>query len=606
MSPISKFPLERESVPTKPQGDRAWVAALRDLPLQLTGLRTLQRLYRQIPADLGSAAFLDAAIALLNIEYDMPAGGIDHVPRHDPVVVVANHPSGMAEGIVLAKLLLQIRPDVKFLANHQLKLIPELAHLFLGIKLDTDGVQENIIPLRSAIRWVRKGGLLAVFPAGEVAHRSGPWLRITESPWLPGTAKIIRATGAAVVPVHINARNSELFHWAGLAHSRLRTLLLPRELLQQRGKCMAIRFGTLINAAELHKVGNDGDLARYLQSKTMSLGREQIAIERKPVFPAPRQQPLLTANSINAFTDSKLQSEIMALPPVQLLAEIGSLKTYYASASQAPRLLQEIGRLRELTFRAVGEGTGHDIDLDIHDAYYTHLFVWDETNRTLVGAYRMGLSDLILSRYGLKGLYTHSLFKFSRKFLNCIQPSIELGRSFIRDEYQRNFTPLLLLWKGIGTFVARNPRYRYLFGPVSISSDYSDLSRQLLVHFLEHHYFDRDLARQVKARCPFKNGSTTPWRRQDFTILDTIEKVSEVVAQLEPDGKGMPVLLRQYLKLGGTLLGFNIDHNFNDALDGLIVVDLLKTHNQTLQKCMGIAGWNGYLAYHRARVTHAS
>ena len=293
---------------------------------------------------------------------------------------------------------------------------------------------------------------------------------------------------------------------------------------------------------------------------------------------------------------SLLQAETAALPAQQLLVRTGTFSVYYASASQIPRCLQEIGRLREVAFRQVGEGTGRPTDVDLFDAYYVHVFVWDHETGMIVGAYRLGLVDEILARYGKRGLYTHSLFKYADRALQALNPAIELGRSFVRAEYQRSFSPLLLLWRGIGEFVVRHPRYATLFGAVSISNEYAPASRRLMVDYLSANNLERTLARHIKPRRPFLDGATID--SAQMAALRDIEDVSRMVKTIERDGKGVPILLKQYLKLGGQVLAFNTDQKFSNALDGLIMVDLRASEPRVLARYLGQRGASSFLAHH--------
>ncbi len=293
-----------------------------------------------------------------------------------------------------------------------------------------------------------------------------------------------------------------------------------------------------------------------------------------------------------------LKAEVESLPEEQRLVASGRFLVQYARAAQIPWCLQEIGRLRELTFRAAGEGTGKSSDIDLFDSYYLHLFVWDRTAEAIVGAYRMGLADEIVARYGRRGLYTQSLFRYGPRLLQVLNPAIELGRSFVRAEYQRSFSALMLLWRGIGRFVLRAPRYAVLFGPVSISGSYAPLSRQLIVDFLRTHSIEAGLSRYVKPRRPFRPGRLPPWEEAGFGSPNDIEDLSRAIAGIEHDGKGVPILLRHYLKLGGRLLGFNTDNRFSDALDGLIMVDLRGSDPRTLARHMGEEGAATFLAFH--------
>jgi putative hemolysin len=256
--------------------------------------------------------------------------------------------------------------------------------------------------------------------------------------------------------------------------------------------------------------------------------------------------------------------------------------------------VREIGRLRELTYRATGEGTGKSIDLDAFDQWYQHLFVWDVATQQVVGAYRLGPTDQILGQRGPGGLYTTTLFNFKRELLSRLNPALELGRAFVRSEFQKNYAPLLLLWKGIAQFVCRNPRYKTLFGPVSISNDYQQASRQLMVEFLRSHHLATGLTEMARARNPFRrHGSCGDSRRLDAADLD------EVIAEIEPDRKGVPVLLRQYLKLGAQFISFNVDAAFGHSVDALMLVDLTRTDPRILSRYMGRAEAARFFDVHR-------
>jgi hypothetical protein len=299
-----------------------------------------------------------------------------------------------------------------------------------------------------------------------------------------------------------------------------------------------------------------------------------------------------------AVSTSLLKAELASLPAGQQLVTSGQFQVYYGHAEQLPSCLHEIGRLRELTFRAAGEGTGKASDVDPFDDYYLHLFVWDERAETIVGAYRMGLADQIVARYGKHGLYTHSLFRYADRVLQAMNPAVELGRSFVRAEYQRSFAPLMLLWRGIGQFIVEHPQYAILFGAVSISNDYEPASRRLMVDFLSANNIEETLARHVKPRRPFRSSAEAAYDRAEFAALSDIEDVSRLVKQIERDSKGVPILLKQYLKLGGRLLAFSADEQFNDALDGLIMVDLRASDPRVLARYMGEEGAAKFLGCH--------
>lgn len=565
---------------------------LESLLEKASGLDKLQRIYDRLPRGLTPVEFLDQGLALLGVQPALADDEAAHVPRSGGAVVVANHPFGVLDGCVLARVLLALRPDVRILANGLLGRVPELSPLFIGVDPfgGANAARRNLLPLREAIRWVDGGGLLLVFPAGEVAHLQPRMRAITDPEWNPAVARIVARTGAPVVPAYIPGRNSAGFQLAGLVHPRLRTALLPREACNKpRGKVL-VRMGHPLSPERTAGLPNH-DLLALLRLRCYALAERPASLsasqttELEPV--APPQDP------------AALASEVATLPASARLADSGPLVVYCARARRIPHLLQEIGRLREITFRATGEGTGKSRDLDLFDNYYLHLFIWNEAAQELVGAYRLGQADRILARYGRRGLYTQSLFRFGRRLLDELNPALELGRSFIRPEYQRSYAPLLLLWKGIGAYVATHPRYRVLFGPVSISAEYQTASRQLLVDFLSANNRLPELARMVRPRRRFKG--LARHRRVELTPPESPEQVSKLLEHMEQDGKGMPVLLRQYLKLGGRILGFNVDPDFANALDGLIMVDLTRTEPKVLARYMGAEGLLRFQAYHASQ-----
>lgn len=304
---------------------------------------------------------------------------------------------------------------------------------------------------------------------------------------------------------------------------------------------------------------------------------------------------------IQSIPVSMLALEISLLPSNQKLVENGDMQVFYATEYQIPWMMQEIGRIREISFRNVGEGTGNDIDIDRYDTHYIQLFIRNKKKKELVGGYRLGLSDEITDKFGVEGLYSYSLFKFDRSFLKKLPPAIELGRSFVRLEYQRSFMPLMMLWKGIAKFVYRYPKYCILFGPVSISNNYCSASQRLLIKFLRKDIFAASLSKQIKARNPYKIKKMKYITIPNINNM-TIDNLSILISSLEEDEKGVPVLIRQYIKLGGKMLGFNVDAKFADCIDGLILVDLRKSDVVALAKYMGKEQVQNYLQYHQDSV----
>lgn len=567
----------------------------------LSGLGRCQRLYERVAADCPAAEFARRALELLQVDCELDPRMQSRIPANGACVLIANHPFGGVEGLVLLDLLARIRPDFKLMANHLLARIPQLRERLICVDpFDGDSAaRTNIAPLRQSLNWLAEGGLLVIFPAGEVSSWQADRREVSDPPWSATLARIVRRSKAPVLPVYFPGENGALFQWAGRIHPRLRTLLLPRMLLNKRGCRIAPHVGQPIPARRLAQFDSGRELNDYLRLRTYALG---LKAEAGSAGHSPQQSG---APLIEALPRRSLCAEVATLRRHSLLLASGEFEVLLAEGEEAPHLLTEIGRLREQTFRQVGEGTGRSVDLDRFDADYSHLMVWNRERRELVGAYRIGRVDRLLAARGRGGLYTSTLFDFKPQLLRHLHGALELGRSFVHPAYQRSFAPLLLLWKGIGAYLVRNPQYRYLFGSVSISGDYRPASRRLMTSTLAHHYRLDDLAPLVAARLPVTlappriAGCTDPGSRQ---LLHDMEEVSALVADLEADGKGIPVLLRHYLGLGGRFLAFNLDPAFGGVIDGLVLVDLQQAPAKQLRRYLG---FEGYAAYQRYWQSHA-
>jgi len=558
------------------------------------GLHDVRRVYDAIPPGLSGAEVMRWALDHLGVGVDADAADLERIPATGPTLVVCNHPFGAIEGIALAAVLASRRADVRILANFLLARMPEIRDLFIAVDPfgRSDSVRANLRGMREAAAWLRGGGLLATFPAGEVASLDLRERRVSDPAWSPMIARLARQAGCPVVPAYFSGRNGAWFQIAGLVHPLLRTALLPRQMLNKRGATLELRVGNPVAASRLAALAGDEERIAYLRDRTEILAaREAASPGRAPV--QPRRTPSVAEPLIAPVPPERLAAEVAALPREAHVAEGEGLDVYLADAARIPETLREIGRLREVTFRAVGEGTGREVDLDRFDPHYLHLFVWNRASREVVGAYRLGCTDDLIARFGPSGLYTSSLFEYRPKLFESLGPALEMGRSFIRPEYQRSYTGLLLLWKGIGAFVCRHPRYTTLFGPVSISAEYRSASQRLMVAFLSQNRFVHEWSRWVRPRSPFVDERGRSGVRA--STLATLEDVSEFIREIEADQRGIPILLKQYLKLGGRLLGFNVDPDFSNVLDVLLLVDLRRTDPKILSRYMGREQARGFL-----------
>ncbi|HEV2269429.1 MAG TPA: GNAT family N-acyltransferase [Steroidobacteraceae bacterium] len=583
----------RLRIPVSDTPTRLRRLALRVLP----ALARLHRIRDEVRCLGDPFEVAEYALRELRVEVQLGAADLDRIPGEGGVVITANHPFGGLDGLLAIAAIGRRRQDLRILANAELARIAELRALIIPVDPfgGAKAARANVAGMRRALRWAQGGGALLVFPAGEVSHLRLRSASITDPPWSATAARLVRLAGVPVVPLYIAGANSVLFQIAGLVHPRLRTLLLPAELANKSGTRVHARIGAAIAPARYRQIDSDPHLAAYLRLRTYGLKADTEQSLAQPAAGGRAAEPVAAQ-----VEPERVAREIEALPTTSLLASAGNLRVHLAAAKDIPWTLQEVGRLRELTFRAVGEGTGRGADVDLFDDYYEHLVLWDADLRRIAGGYRLGRTDVICRRFGRRGLYTSTLFDYGDLFLGLLGPALELGRSFVRVEYQRSFAALMLLWKGIAEYVARNPRYCRLIGPVSISNDYQPLSRELQVAFLRDRLLDPLTAslrpkRAFRGRLSLRSVGLEPRWPAD------IDQLSSLVAGLEPDGKGAPVLLRQYLRLGGRVLGFSIDPDFGNALDCLILVDLRKTEPRVLRKYMSESAWARFQQKHRGR-----
>jgi putative hemolysin len=635
-------PFQIDILPEAPLSRAAFTVA-RPLLERVLALDAYRALYGKVQKSL-EGPFESRALNALRIDAQISFEELDHIPRSGPVIVAANHPHGIVDGLVLMSALRRVRPDVRVLTNQLLMRIPELRDccLFVDPFDGPDAEARNRAGLRAAHLWLRGGGALIVFPAGEVAHAPADDGQRADSKWKPAMSRLALATGAAVIPAFIGGRNSQAFYAAGRLHPALRTLLLPRELLKKRGSTIGVRLGAALSPA-----GWANDAAAFSSVVRSAVDQLAMKVRLKPdttETPAPSAKatsvvsgfsrtdlhhPSAEPDAASVMADfsrtdlhhppaepdaasvvsgfsrtDPVSSEIAALASDCRLLESGPFQVFCARAEQIPAALREIGRLRAITFRAVGEGSDSELDLDRFDARYQHLFSWDNDKQQIVGAYRIGQTDQIVANSGVDGLYTRTLFRYDERLIERMPaPALELGRSFVRAEYQKNYNALLLLWKGIGRFVARHPEYRLLFGPVSISARYSDASHRLLMSFLRQNHFAPEFGELVAA-LHTPRVTTAPAGR--MSVPRSLDEVNSLIERVEADGKGMPVLLRQYLKLNARLIGFNVDPAFSQTLDALMLVDLTTVDLPILNRYIGRGDATLFLAYHDASRTSAA
>lgn len=560
------------------------------LAQSMLGINKINRLYSEASGKEG-IDFARAVLDQLGIVAETDAGRLGFIPEKGPFVLVSNHPHGALDGLLLMVLVARIRPDVKFLGNFLLTKIDTLNEFFLPVDPFDAKNGRNISGVRRAVEHLKSGRPLVVFPAGEVSTYRKGFSKIEDKPWSRSVSKLILRAGVPVIPAYIEGCNSLIFHLLGKIHPMLRTVRLPLELTNKKGRSVAVAFGSAVPAKLLKEIGSAESVSDFLRANVYCLrsvltdtaaATEELEAVRRATVSRLGFRKKRKAGGGKSVADELaepvdpllLRRELDALTGERMLTRVGNMCLFCAPTSVIPLTMKEIARLREVTFRAVGEGTQLETDSDEYDDLYEHLFVWDAEKQAIAGAYRIGFGDVLLDNRGFEGFYTYTLFEFSRRLNDVLRQSIELGRSFVVPGYQRRSQTLLLLWRGILHVLLRHPSYRYLMGPVSMSGGYAMAAKWLLIDYIKANHWNAELARYVVPR----NGVGALGRpavdEEMIRRVVSTDEIDKLIRDVEPSGQGMPVLMKKYLQLGGRVMGFNIDPLFNDALDAMLILDL--------------------------------
>jgi putative hemolysin len=520
---------------------------------------------------------INSALDELDISYEIQPDQYQNIPETGPCIIVSNHPYGGIDALMLMKLLFARRPDFKVMANFLLQRIEPFRDYLLPVNpFETKkNVRSSLAGIKETITYLNEGHCILIFPAGEVSSFQTGSNQIMDKEWQLSAIKLIKKASVPIIPVYCQGTNSVWFHLLGKIHPILRTAKLPSEFLKTKNKSIRIVIGKPISVKDQLAFTDMEKFGRYLRARTYTLSSD---IQVKPFFAKFRKKRLKKPVPVEeGISNTSLVNEIERL---RISTELFSLKNYsvfFIPASDGGIIIRELGRLREITFRAAGEGTNRATDIDEYDLYFYHLVVWDNSAQKIVGAYRIGKGDEIISMFGLKGFYINSLFKISLSFTKYLEKSLELGRSFIVEDYQKKPLSLFLLWKGLITVLVRNSDYRYLIGPVSISNDFSMFSKALMVEFISRKYADPELNHYIRPRNKFvikpflKKLTGTLIENSD----DGIHKIEKLITSID-NGKRIPVLFKRYIELNARILEFNTDPDFNNCLDGLMLLDVTK------------------------------
>ena len=532
--------------------------------------------------------FLNGVLDDCNIKFEVPEEDLKRIPKDGVFITVSNHPLGGIDGVLLLKLLIEKRADYKIIANFLLHRIEPLKPYVMPVNpFETrKDAKSSVAGIKSALLHLKEGKPLGIFPAGEVSTYKDGKLKV-DKPWEEGAVRLIKKAQVPVIPIYFHAKNSRLFYILSKISDTLRTAKLPSEVISQDGKVIKVRIGKPIAVADQNEFKDIPAFSEFLRRKTYMLANpfekahRLISTEKIKLKKSPKK--IASQRNVSSFI-----KEINALRAKECrLLESKNYEVFFAKPKDIPNVLHEIGRLREVTFRGVGEGTNKAIDLDKYDKYYHHLILWDREANCLAGAYRMGLGREIYNKYGINGFYIQTLFRVEPELHQMMENTIEMGRAFIIDEYQQKPMPLFLLWKGIVHVTLRYPEYKYLMGGVSISNQFSDFSKSLMIEFMKSHYYDPYIAQYIYPKKEYKVKLKDD--DKDFVFDATkadMQKFDKIIDEIEPGALRIPVLIKKYVKQNARLVAFNVDPKFNNAVDGLMYIKVSDIPESTVKPVM--------------------
>lgn len=559
--------------------DNIFTSGLASVAMSVLGFNKINRLYSP-SADLKDQPFTAHMLNIYGITYDDNASELAAIPKEGGFIIVCNHPFGAIEGIILYDAISKIRPDFKVMANFILSYIPNLKNAFIPVNPFAENPEwgSSVGGIKAAMQHLAQGNGLGIFPAGEVSRYNGHDYP-EDIEWSVTISKLVKKTGLPVIPVYFDGTNSKAFYRRAKIHSMLGTAMLPRELLNKRNMHITMKVGKPIVPSDLEAFDDYKKLAAYLRARSYALE----ANINKEIKSSNTRQELLPP----PLKSYMMVNELNKIRKKSYLFTCAQYECFFADYEDIPNLMYELGRRREEAFRAIGEGSGKKLDTDKYDTYYKHLILWDKEENRLVGGYRLGMGEDIVRQKGINGFYVSSLFKLKEQFKDVLSKSIELGRSFVTVDYQKDILPLMLLLKGLMVVAYRYADVKYFIGPVSISNWYPKFYKSLMVRYISNEFSCDELKGMVEARTPFQ----MDFLKADADILlenntSSVERFDRYMMKLSNGDYRLPTLFKKYLKMQSKFLCFNIDPDFNDALDGLLLLEFKNIPESELRMLM--------------------
>jgi putative hemolysin len=562
--------------------------------MSIAKINEVNKLYDKLK-DKEGKDFFDSFVRERNLSYIAFEEDLAKIPKTGPFILVSNHPLGAIDGILMCKILSEVRPDFKVMGNFLLEKIKPMEPYVISVNpFETrKDAYSSSSGMRGTLKHLQNGGCVGIFPAGEVSNKNNSYGEILDREWEKPALKLIKMAKVPVVPMYFHAKNSRLFYQLAKLHPSLQTMMLPAEMMNEREKPIRIRIGKPIAVKAMDDMETTEELGEFLKRKVYMMKsyyekRKSLAqsINLKNLslkFPLLKEENIVQ-NIIDETPKEDILNDISKLKGTdKMFFSNGNYEVYFTSYEEIPSIMREIGRQRELTFRAVGEGSNLPFDLDEYDKHYHHLFLWDSAEEKLVGAYRMALGKEVMKKSGIKGFYTSSLFEFEQDIHPFFKKVIEMGRAYIREEYQQKPLPLFLLWRGIVHVCLRNPDHKFLMGGVSISNKFSEFSKSLMIEFMRSNYYDSAVAQYITPRNEYKVRLRDRDKNLFFDEMESdLNKLDKIIDDLEPELR-LPVLIKKYIKQNAKVIAFNVDPNFNDAIDGLMYIRISDLPENTIK-----------------------
>jgi putative hemolysin len=560
--------------------DRIGMSALAKPIMNILRVSDINKAYDKF-AELHGVEFIDAILEEFHTEFEYFENELKRIPKEGPFITISNHPLGALDGIILLKLVSKIRPDFKVMGNFLLEKVEPLKEMFFYVNpFDNKEYYSSYSGVKDALQHLEEGHPLGIFPSGEVSTYQFDEGKVSDRPWTESSMKTIKKAGVPVIPIYFEARNTNFFYLLAMLHTGLRTAKLPSELLKQKNKSIRIRIGKQISVKEQAGYETTDHFTAFLRQRTyllkeaLSPGKRLFSLRRPE-----RQEPI-----VEPLKPEILQKEIVRLRQSDaFLFDQKNYSVFFAQSAIIPNLLHEIGRLREETFRDVGEGSNKPIDLDVFDYHYGHLILWENDSQQVAGAYRLGVGSEIYKRFGIKGFYVSTLFRLAPEVYPMFSESLEMGRAFIVKEQQQKPLPLFLLWKGIVSVIHRNSELKYITGCASISNGFSRFSKSLMVDYLLKNFGDATLAQHIVPKKPFRSKLDEKYLNLvEESTPEDLQKIDRLIGDVEPGELRIPVLIKKYLKQNAKIVCFNVDPLFNDSLDGFMYIRIEDLPDETL------------------------